>query len=191
MQTWSLWRLEWGDIEAAFKILPVLMEQKLQQHSVGRLPVSTLSCLSRSFGAPPPPEHDRGDKAAGVHVSTSPLPCNLFQTVSVHCNCCVCHTFYTYSLTPRIFMADLLLGVSSSSQAVSLCLQSRCQKRFWLLFSPVDIYISSWVSKGSNHLAAFFGSVYSPSALLTLDAIDFFVMLRVTFGGQPFWWKRM
>lgn len=41
------------------------------------------------------------------------------------------------------------------------------------------------MSKGSNHLAAFFGFMYSPSALLTLEAIDFLVMLRVAFGGQP------
>ena len=141
------------------------------------------------------PQSISGDNSVGargsINASASPFPCNLLQTVSVHYNCCVCDTFYTYNLTPRNFMADLLLGVSSSSQAVSLCLQSGCKKRFWLLFPHINIYISSWVSKGNNHLAAFFGSMCSPSALLTLEAIDFLVMLRVAFGGQPLWWKRM
>lgn len=83
-------------------------------------------------------------------------------------------------------MADLLLGVFISSQAVTLCLQSRCKTWVWLLFPHVDIYVSSWMLKGSNHLAAFFGFTYSPSVLLILEVIDFLVMLRVTFRGQPF-----
>lgn len=84
------------------------------------------------------------------------------------------------------FMADLLLGVFISSQAIPLFLQSRYKTWFWLLFPHVDLYISSWMSKGSNHLSAFFDFTYSLSVLLILEVIDFLVMLRVTFRGQPF-----
>lgn len=152
----------------------------------------TLPCLRGSFGAAPPPEHLGWQLCWRMWECAwaFPFPDNLPQTVSVHQNCHVCHTFY--NLTLRNFMADLLLGVSSSSQAASLCLQSKCQKKcFWLLFPLVNIYISSWVVKVSNHLAAFFSFMYSFSTLLTLEAIDFLVMLRVTFRGQPLWWNRV
>lgn len=84
------------------------------------------------------PQSISGDNCAGargsVHVSASPFPCHLPQTISVHRNSCVCHTFYTCNLTPRNFIADLLLGISSSSQAVRSAYKVGAKSRFDLCF---------------------------------------------------------
>lgn len=169
-----LWGLVWDDAETAFKILQVFVEQGLLIMVWEALCVPSGGSLGHSH------LQSIWAESGNVHVSTSPCPCNRPQRVSVPHNCVslILH-FQPNTQEFQIFSWEFHLPAKMFACKAGA-------KSFFGSFPCADLYKSGWVLQG--HLAAFCGSRCRPSALLTLESIDFLV---VTSGGQLFWWKGM
>lgn len=140
------------------------------QHGVG----STLCSSGGPLGHSP----CRASEVTLGMCMWAPFPVLAIPHKEFQCLTAVCHSFYTSNLAPRSFSSFVGGFIFQPS-----CLPAeRVQKVLLARFHEQTFIEVAECCRVTLQLSV------APSALLTLESIDFLV---VTPGGQLFWWKGM